>query len=492
VANLRTSEGSRTFESERPQTQVEVEALLRQAEKAHGLFEHIVGGQSVWQLVRFEIATQLQGMSLVRAPVPRTRLLRSLFRAARQWLSLERAEVLCKTYDSAHRRETPQGYEDVYFDDLTGTLGTVCKMSFCDAGGYEQNLERAVHPPVLDETAFVVFSAALGRIAPFRGGALEFAALAEKINAAFGLADYSAERLRRHYSVFVWRARIFERVLRKLSPIAVLCPDNGQFALLKACRATGTPFVELQHGLFTQAHSNALPADLSEAEEHGVLLPDVLALYGGFTRDALNGTLLHRRALLEIVGAPFLDRALTSIGNSKSATAVPQITLTTQGVARDALVAFLQKFLQACDASFSLIIKLHPAYDADHQRYADAFGSDPRVTIDLGTSNNDTHALIAGSDLHLSISSACHYDALALGTPTGILKLETHASVLGLLDLGGVLLVESPADLARLVDERAWGIVPQKTSRDICERGFNPRMKQLLDGLGPSQPAQGA
>jgi hypothetical protein len=465
-----------------PRSEEEIAGLLREAERTHHLFRYMVEGQSVWQLLRFEVATQLQGISLSRQPVPRRRLVKSLFRTARQWLLLRPAQVLCKSYDSAHRRKTDNGYEDIYFDALAGEIDGLKKMSFCDAVGFEHNLAAAARPPILDETGIVVLSALLGRLAPVRSGEAEFMDLAEKINLAFGLPHYSAKRLRRHFSVYKWRTKLFESVLRRIRPRVVLCPDNGQFALLRACRKTGTPFIELQHGLFTQAHPNALPGGLDPEEKRGVLLPDALALYGGFARDALAGTMLEEQGLLKIVGAPFVDEAIDAAEENTE----PRIIVTTQGIARDRLLEFLSRFLTACQEPFRLLVKLHPAYDSDFRRYADTIGVDPRVTIEPGTSDRQTHVLIAEADLHLSISSACHYDALAVGTPTGILMLETHGSVLGLLNFEGVRLIKGPAALAAIVCAHDWGVVPETTSRYICERGFNNHMKTLIGETGPS------
>ena len=56
--------------------------------------------------------------------------------------------------------------------------------------------------------------------------------------------------------------------------------------------------------------------------------------------------------------------------------------------------------------------------------------------------------MIAMSDLHLSVSSACHFEALGIGTPTGILALPGHELVLDLAERGDAVLIDSPAALA--------------------------------------------
>ncbi len=129
------------------------------------------------------------------------------------------------------------------------------------------------------------------------------------------------------------------------------------------------------------------------------------------------------------------------------------------------------------------MIKLHPAYDSDRDLYRQRIGGDPRVTIEPETSLASTQDLIAGADLHLSISSACHFDALGIGTPTGVLALETHQSVQGILKERGALLIETPKELAHIVAERSFPSVPEETSDRFFRRDFERNIEKLIVSL---------
>jgi len=468
------------IESQQKMTEAEVATFVRDFERRTGVFAERVNGSAVWQLIRFEVSVRIQGLGLERAPAGRRRLVGSLWRGFLQFFRLPRSSYFCKTFDSAYRRETADGFEDIYFDDLKPVMPDMIKVSSCDVAGYEQRIAKASTPPIFDDTSVIALSAILGRVFPVVVRNQAFEAISRAIINELGFKDYTPARIRRVYNVFWWRVMLYRLVLRRVRPRAVLCPDNGQFGLMSAAQHFGIPYVEMQHGVFTHVHPNALPPDLSEDEARGLLMPSSFAVYGKFSADVLHDSWLYMNNRVHPVGAPFLERARAVRASQYRPGTIPRITLSTQGIARKALGDFIAAFLRLCDDEFELVIKLHPAYDHDQNFYEDQFGSDPRVVIDSGASANNTHAFIARSDFHISISSTCHYDALGIGTPTGILALETHESVADLLDVAGACLIETPADLARLVRDRAFGVVPEETSRYFFEHDFPGRVEAVL------------
>lgn len=470
-------------ESQQKMTEAEVSTYVRDFERRTGVFAERVNGTAVWQLIRFEVSVRIQGLGLERAPAGRRRLVGSLLRGFMQFFRLPRSSYFCKTFDSAYRRESREGFEDIYFDDLKPVMPDMIKVSSCDAAGYEQRIAKASTPPVFDDTSVIALSAILGRVFPVVVSNPAFETISRAITSELGFEDYTPARVRRVYNVFWWRVMLYRLVLWRVRPKAVLCPDNGQFGLMKAAQHFGIPYIEMQHGVFTHVHPNALPPDLSEEEARGLLMPSSFAVYGKFSADVLHESWLYMNNRVHPVGAPFLERARAVRASQYKPGDIPRITLSTQGIARRALGNFIAEFLRLCDEQFELVIKLHPAYDHDQNFYEELFGSDPRVVIDSGASANSTHTFIARSDFHISISSTCHYDALGIGTPTGVLALETHESVADLLDVSGVCLIETPADLAELVRGRSFGVVPDETSRYFFEHDFPGRVEAVLASM---------
>lgn len=462
-----------------PPSEADVNAEIRRFEDRYGLFDAHIDGICLWQLIRFEVSILRQQNRRQQSPISRSRILRAISKGVWQFIRPTRQCLyLCKTYDSALREITPDGTIDIYFDHLCEQLAGGAKISSCNSAGFEQQLSAAARPPVFDDTSIIAISAILGRTIPFRRSHPLFDRLAATLQDEFKFHDYTPSTVRRHYNVFRWRVLLYKLLLRKFSPKVVIAPDSGQYALMKACSEMGARFVELQHGVFTSVHPNALPESLTG--NRNIIRPTVLAAYGKFSRDVLAGTLLHAEHRIAPVGAAFIEPPRALRRNAVRPSDTIMITVTTQGIAAEQLSEFLVSALKQTSAKFLMKIKLHPAYDIEQAIYRATFGGDPRIEILSGKSTQSTHELIAASDLHLSISSASHYDALGIGTPTGIIALETHESVKDLLKYAGAFVVHNPIELAQILDKRAWCPVSPDTSNDLFEMNFVANMHRLI------------
>ncbi len=182
------------------------------------------------------------------------------------------------------------------------------------------------------------------------------------------------------------------------------------------------------------------------------------------------------RQELRVVGSLRIDRYRAYRRDflaSMDSLAPKRVLVTTQGLDIERLIAFMKEVLQLAqdDASFEVIFKLHPMRERSKTVYEAAFAGDPRVTVLLGSEDPPTFALLANADVHVSISSACHYDALGLGVMTVILPLFGADTVLDLcrqgharlLSLHEICLKLSP-DAERPACRRASGIIISKRS----------------------------
>src|SRR5262249_48372434 len=125
-------------------------------------------------------------------------------------------------------------------------------------------------------------------------------------------------------------------------------------------------------------------------------------------------------------------------------------------------------------------VRLHPGYEAGSSAFDGRFADDHRVVLWHGNRKPDTYEMIAMSDLHVSIYSACHFEALGIGTPTAILALPGHELVLDLAARGDAILVESPERLAELVHQRGWRAVPAQISDHYFRRDYIASLKAVL------------
>jgi hypothetical protein len=121
-------------------------------------------------------------------------------------------------------------------------------------------------------------------------------------------------------------------------------------------------------------------------------------------------------------------------------------------VDRERLIDFVADFLKIAegDLDFRFHIRLHPG-EPDKEPYENAFGDNKHVFVSLGNEPPSTFQLLAEASFHLSIYSTCHYEALALGTPTVILPLAGYEVVKHLHKSGHAFFAQTPQELFDII-----------------------------------------
>lgn len=463
-------------------TEAEAAAVLARFESEHRLFELSVRGISVWRLLRFPVGLALQNLPFEHTPLPRSELLGAFLRSLRDLARLPGGvRYVVKSYVSALRIRGNDGYEDIYFERLLEEAPGGARLFSLNAPGYAGR-SGSSSAPAIDCTAVTILGALLARAFPVREGDAAFARLSVLMAEVLGLDGFPMQRIRRMFSSFWWQSRLYEWVLRRTGARTALAADTGERALLAACQRLGVRFIELQHGIFTPDHPDALPAyALRTAGAAELLLPDQVALYGDYWLARQSDSALGKAGRLLSAGSSviekFRERRAAEYRPSPDS---PRMVVTTQGIDRDALIAFLSRFLALYTGPCLLTVKLHPAYDSSLELYIKMLGSDSRVQIVGGCDDPNTYELIARSDLHLSIASACHYDALGIGTPTLVIGLAGYPLVRDLLDAGDALFAGSPEDLAEIVSRRAWMPVSEAVSDKYYRHGFVQNLLPLI------------
>ncbi|HEV7346647.1 MAG TPA: hypothetical protein VGN60_13550 [Devosia sp.] len=463
----------------------EISSQIQDFEQRHNAFAIRDGGISLWQLMRFEASVELQNLELRRSPIARSQLLLSLPRAAWQFATGRRGyRYVGKTSNSGLRDQRNGTYRDIYFDDLIDAVPGGALFSSLDATGFEQNGRHAHRQPIFDDTAVVVGSAVMGRLLGRRSPSVASTQLANHLASSLGLAEFTAARVQRKYDVFRYRTALYRRVLKQFRVRSVLAANTGLFALIAATRSLGIPYVEVQHGDFGVHHPESLPVSAFDTGLEGLLLPDRMAVFGQRDVERLAGTALGQLARLRPVGAPAIaaGRALRE-QSFRSDPGLPVVTFTSQGFAREQVDRFITAFLAASAESLRFVVRLHPGYDGDGANYRAIADRDPRLVVMPGDTAPPTHQLIAMSDLHVSISSTCHYDALGIGTPTAVLGLPGHASMAELVETGIAQLIGTPEQLAVMVRDRSWGLVTPEQSSYFFRPGYVENMLDLLAEL---------
>jgi hypothetical protein len=460
-------------------TEADATERLRKIEAAHDLFAHTFDGHCAWRLLRFGAGIALQNLPISRAsqaPAARWRRLGSSFAQALRDLPRAlfpgRARYVVKTFGSALGERLADGrYRDVYFDDLFEGLPARSggrELYFKLLSGFSARRSLA-HLPVAMTTAAVDLVAAVASRFAGPRDIPAAAAIAAAVSSEPCLEYLTPTHVARHLRHFYWSKRMYRWLLRRLGASWLLVGDTGEFAAWAGAREAGVRSAEFQHGIFTPDHPDLVPAGIAADARRGVM-PDRVFLYGEHWKQALAAAGATSPAFVA-VGSPRIDRYRRIRAAHARAEASCRVVVTTQGFEPGPLAAFLAEALRDAEgAACEVAIKLHPLYDRDGSGYREAFADRPSVTVLTGSEEPNTFELLARADVHLSISSACHYDALGLGVPTIVVPLPSHEIVLPLVSAGHAHLAATPRELAALI--AGWRSLA--VSRDVSEYYFRP------------------
>lgn len=451
-----------------------VSERLRQVEADANLFAFSIDGWSAWRVMRNVVERTTSGMPVTLPGRSRTR---RVVRALRGALSLtavllrgERVGLIVKTTTSALRDEREGRFRDIYFDALLDRTDRWLKIEEDNSHAFTSRAKRAEKPAQLDATTFTLFGRIMGRLAPAPIDG--FARQAHAAVAAEFHTAPSVQTLRMRVSTVRWQARLFGLLLRRVRPRAVLVSDTGEYALILACRRVGVPVIELQHGVFNAAHPDAIP--LSAGDAAAMLIPHALATRGRYWISELAGA--HHGKAAVAVGVDAVDRGrIHRAGRTRRTRFV--IVVASQGVESEALADWLARAADMApeQLDWRIIIKLHPTYDSGTSAF-DSLATRSTVEVVAGAATPSLFDLLTDADLHLSISSAAHFDALALGVPSAVVPLRSWEDVEPAVRAGHLVRLDSPVELW----SRPWRPVDPAISAQYCEPGFVENMERLV------------
>lgn len=436
-------------------TEQEAAERIRQFEQEHELFKLKIDGVSAWRLLRFWVSMQLIIHPEDAKPQSdnKKRLLRGLQELPAYFFP-KRARFLMDTSSSLRIEKEGDLYKDVFFDDLILALGDCFKLERVNSEAFHALNNQALAKCDLTASPLELLTGFLYRFTRCRPE-IEAAArqLSDSIQHGLGLA-VTEEQISRELHYFYWSRRVYRRLLKKIQPQAVLISNTNEFAMLAAARDLGIRSFELQHGIFSCNHPDALPAE-AQPYKDTLLIPDRLLLFGKYWQEELAAGGFYDDELLP-VGSVRMDKYRRQREVNHKAGGPMQVVFTTQGLVVPQVAAFLRDFMALADEAgiaLELTIKLHPVYDLSLEPYRQVFGEDKRMHIVSGTEMPSTFTLLSQADLHLSIASACHYDALGLGVPTVVVALSGYTVVERLIELGHAPAVHSPQELVDLLKD---------------------------------------
>lgn len=424
---------------------------VQKLESSFDLLQYKVDGWCFWPLIRFDVAmgiarlpfagkdrfSRFQQLMIALQDIP------SLFR-------LTRKKLVVKSYSSARMSEENGLFKDIYFDDLLDGCDQVIRIEGVNSKKMFLKRDMAKVPATLTSLPIEL---AAGMLSLLPWISPNFSEMAQKINDGLStdgrLAKFTTKKILRKARFFYWGKKFYRWLLQRTLPEKILTADPGEYLISAAAKELGIPVIEFQHGL-TSRDYNSFYSWTEYANPYKKCMPvsDAICLYGEYWKKDLEATGFWKEEL-HITGSILLDSFQCKSKDKKSD--VCNIVLTSQGLDREELITMIQDFAWEAESDkefrYNLTIKMHPVYDPDKSIFQTNLQNLRNIIVLEASEKPSTFELLSNADLHWSISSACHYDALGMGIPTIILGLKTHDSVLSLFENGYAFLARNAHEL---------------------------------------------
>ncbi len=452
---------------------------LTALEQEFDLLQYELDEWIVWPIVRAQIFRLLTfpSVTVKRQPKRIGLAVKDLFAL----ISLPHCKFFVKTYCSALGEETDGKFKDVTFDDLLQELGDYCKVDVINNSDFSRRRGRMLCPAACSTTGIDYLAGLLTRLRPFAKVDRVAAAISAAVMTGLRCEGITVDWVRRSLAHFLATKHVVSWVLNKTKAQILLLADPNEWAWCAAAGELGIRSIELQHGINDRNHYAYSWTAYAIPYKRKMPIPNRLLLYGEHWRREMDAYNFWGDAL-RVVGGLRVDQYRRRLRNVQRET-VPTMVLTT-GHDRDGLIQFLLDCVpHLVGKNVQIWIKLHPIYDPDPTPYLSLIERLPGVRVIGGAEDPSTFDLITRAHLHASISSATHYDALALKVPTVILPLDLHEIVLPLYQSGHAFLARTPKELAELLIHSSTLDVPNMVSEYYFASGAIENMKRELSQL---------
>lgn len=444
---------------------------LQQYEEEHDLLQYRLDGWCVWPIIRFGVARAIQNVPLdkTRPYFNKKKLCAIVLEDLWGIMKLHHADYVVKTLSSA-RADIKDGlFEDVHFDQFLKTSSSFIKIESINNPLLFPRRREAVIQTNFTTTLPSILASRLAKIDCRESIQSLAQSISGEIENILGVNKFSPDVIAESLYNFYWLKKVYNYIFKRINPKYLLTANPGEYPLIAAAKEINVKVIELQHGFLSRYYPAYSWATYAKPFKSNMPIPDLIFLYGEYWLEEMKSNGFWNEEL-RAVGSVRLDQFVTKEQKIKDDTCT--ILLTTQGTDTSRLILFIADFLQLAKGKLklNLYIKLHPNYDTSIDLYEAKFSSDKRVHIVSSTSPLTTFELMKMANLHCSIFSTCHYEALGLGIPTIVLPLAGYETVSDLFRGGFAYLAHSPRDMVEHVMK--WKNL--SVSSDVRERFFCP------------------
>lgn len=254
---------------------------------------------------------------------------------------------------------------------------------------------------------------------------------------------------------FFRRKELYKELLKKLGPklLIVACTGGGLEAIA-AAKELGIKTVEVQHGNIHPNHPGYMVGKHLSQYRRNFPYADCVLTYGHYWNNIFVANSFREEDELFATGNTRIDfwRRRQNIDYNE---VHRKVSISSQSVLCASQVGFLRGILEIVskqDIQVQFVIKMHPNCKRNDLRVWKKLERDynGRVLI-IGKDAVNLYRYILNSDFHASVYSTTHYEAIALGKPTAVMKLYGWENVVELVESGIAKLVDSPDDFVELI-----------------------------------------
>ena len=251
-------------------------------------------------------------------------------------------------------------------------------------------------------------------------------------------------------------------LIRKVKSSAVIITSSPRYyGVTAAAKEMDIPVIEIQHGVSNNLHpSYNWPAWACDRKSE-LPLANKMFMWGSYwTENHIAKGFWKKEDLLPF-GFCRMDEERKKvhkcghIANNKKSNLI-NLLFTPSRDTRKESVSFFSSFLKIVtqqNLKLMLNIKMHPNESADAHFYEDLHKQYPELCKIYKHADCSLYELLSISDLHLSVHSTTHYEAIGLQTPTMVIGLNGSELMSELLESCCARLCKTPEDLIAAVRE---------------------------------------
>jgi hypothetical protein len=419
----------------------------------YNLFDFQLDNYCIWRLLKNEASINLNNFDFYITKKKRSKLkiFLTLFKGSIQdvpaLFKISQKKYFVKTYSSVLRELENKKWKDVEFDYLLKDLGNCFKIEVKNSPNFNKRSKNALIPINMSTNIIDFLTLFLSKIVKINK--IENSAKLFYLNIKNEplLQNLDLKKIKMSLYNFYWSKFFYKIILLKVKPEFVFLSNTSEYSLIAASSELNIKSIEFQHGVFTSYHKDVFK-DHAISFKNKLIIPNKILLFGEYWLSYFNNLQFYKDILC-VIGSPKIDYYRNIQNEIIKTKNYIDILVTTQGYAIDDLIKFINDFIFISNNKLicNLYIKLHPGYDYDTSLYINNFSQYDNVFIIAGDEEPSTFDLLLNSDYHLSISSACHFDALGLGVPTIILALKNYETILEIHNKNFAFLANTPQEL---------------------------------------------